>query len=85
MAVELTTVADDAATFHDGTTVDRLDGLDPATDYEHRGIAFRTLARPAGTLRCRIATVNDVHFGELEAWRIDELTEGPIRRAALTR
>jgi 3',5'-cyclic-AMP phosphodiesterase len=82
VTVELTTVDDAAATFHDGTTVERLDGLAPATDYEHAGIAFRTLPRPSGPLRCRFGTVNDVHFGEVEAGRIDENPNGPIRRAA---
>ena len=33
-------------------------------------------------MRCRIGTVNDVHFGEVEAGRIDDHTDGPIRRAA---
>jgi 3',5'-cyclic-AMP phosphodiesterase len=80
VAVELTTVADDAATFHDGTTVDHLDGLEPDTEHERHGITFRTLARPAGRLRCRFGTVNDVHFGETEAGRIEDLAEGPIRR-----
>jgi 3',5'-cyclic AMP phosphodiesterase CpdA len=41
----------------------------------------RTLPPPEGELLCRFATVNDVHFGELEAGRIDDLTDGPIRRA----
>jgi 3',5'-cyclic-AMP phosphodiesterase len=80
--VELTTVADDAATFHDGTTVDQVTDLEPDTAYERHGIAFRTLARPAGALRCRIGTVNDVHFGELEAGRLDEHQAGPVRRVA---
>ena len=80
MAVELTTVADDAATFHDGTTVDHVGDLEPDTAYERHGIPFRTLPRPTGRLRCRFGTVNDVHFGETEAGRIDDLTEGPIRR-----
>ena len=57
--------------FHDGLDVDRVDGLEPDTEYERHGIRFRTLARPAGALRCRIGTVNDVHFGEVEAGRID--------------
>jgi 3',5'-cyclic-AMP phosphodiesterase len=81
--VELTTVADDAATFHDGTTVDHVGGLEPDTDHERHGIAFHTLPRPAGPLRCRIGTVNDVHFGEVEAGRLDEEhLGGPVRRAA---
>jgi predicted phosphodiesterase len=82
VAVELTTVADDAATFHDGTTVERLTGLEPDTAHEHAGISFRTLPRPAGPLRCRFGTVNDVHFGETEAGRIDDNPLGPILRVA---
>ena len=82
MAVELTTVADDAATFHDGVTFEHLAGLEPATEHVHEGIPFRTLPRPSGMLRCRFGTVNDVHLGEVEAGRIDDHAEGPIRRAA---
>ena len=82
MAVELTTVADDAATFHDGTIVDHLAGLASDHEYEYDGISFRTLPRPSGALQCRIGTVNDVHFGEVEAGRIDDHTDGPVRRAA---
>lgn len=82
MAVELTTVADDAATFHDGTDVDHIDGLEPGTAYERHGIAFRTLTRPGGRLRCRVATVNDVHFGEVEAGRVDDHPGGPILRSS---
>ena len=81
MAVELTTVADDAATFHDGTSFEHLGGLEPDAAHEHTGISFRTLPRPSGELRCRIGTVNDVHFGEVEAGRIDDVhTDGPIMR-----
>jgi 3',5'-cyclic AMP phosphodiesterase CpdA len=81
--VELTTVADDAATFHDGTSFEHLGGLEPDTPHEHAGISFRTLPRPSGALRCRIGTVNDVHFGEVEAGRLDDVhTDGPILRVA---
>jgi Icc protein len=80
VAVELTTVADDSATFHDGTSVDHVTGLEPDESYERHGIAFRTLPRPSGPLRCRLATVNDVHFGEVEAGRIDDHPMGPIQR-----
>ncbi len=82
MAVELTTVSDDAATFHDGTTVDRVSGLEPDAVFDRHGIAFRTLPRPSGPLRCRIGTVNDVHFGEVEAGRLDDHPLGPIVRVA---
>ena len=38
------------------------------------------MPRPPGELLCRVATVNDLHFGEVEAGRIDERTDGPIQR-----
>ena len=80
MPRELTTVADDLAVVHDGTAVRRYDGLKPDTEYDFDGIRGRTLPRPRGELLCRLTTVNDVHFGESEAGRIDDLEEGPIRR-----
>jgi predicted phosphodiesterase len=78
--LELTTVADDLVVFHDGLTTHRHDGLDPDTDYEFHGVPVRTLRRPPGELLARVATVNDVHFGETECGRIDDHTEGPIIR-----
>jgi Icc protein len=80
VVLELTTVADDAATFHDGLVVDHLADLQPDTEYEHRGWSFRTLTRPSGRLRCRFGTVNDVHFGEVEAGRLEGHDDGPIKR-----
>lgn len=77
--MDLTTVADDEAVFHDGTTVHRHDGLTPDTDHELRGVTFRTLPAP-GELLCRFATVNDVHFGETEAGLITGV-EMPVFRA----
>lgn len=79
--VEVTTVADDLAVLHDGATVIRRDALDPETTYEILGVEVRTLARPGGELLCRFATANDVHFGEVEAGRIGDHTDGPIQRA----
>jgi predicted phosphodiesterase len=90
--VELTTVADDTATFHirrivdgDGddpvpVAVDEVTGLEPDREYERRGLMFRTLGRPSGALRARFGTVNDVHFGEVEAGRVDDHPMGPIVR-----
>lgn len=84
--VELTTVTDDGAVFHvrravgAPVVVDRVDGLAPDTAYEHRDVRFRTLAGPAGELRCRFGTVNDVHFGEVECGRLDDQPQGPILR-----
>lgn len=82
---EVTTVADDLAVLHvvrDGAAAaHRFFGLEPDTEYELLGASVRTLPRPPGELLCRLATVNDVHFGETEAGRIDDLTEGPIQRS----
>ncbi len=80
--MDVTTVADDLVVTHEGTTVRRYDGLEPATDHELDGVTVRTLDRPAGELLCRIATVNDVHFGETEAGLLEEAPGlGPVRRS----
>jgi 3',5'-cyclic AMP phosphodiesterase CpdA len=79
---ELTTVADDLAVFHHGQHVIRHENLEPHTFYTEHGIDFHTLARPNGKLLSRIATVNDVHYGETECGRIDDLPDGPIQRSA---
>jgi Icc protein len=75
--MDLTTVADDEAVIHDGFEVRRYDGLEPDHPYEYDGIAFRTLARPAGAHLCTFVTVNDVHFGEVECGIIEGLDIGP--------
>lgn len=84
--VEITTVADDLAVLHRGTDVERHEGLEPDTVYRlgtgpFGPVEVRTLPRPVGELLCRVATVNDVHFGEVEAGRIDDHPDGPIQRA----
>jgi len=66
---------------HDRGTVSRHEHLQPATTYTIMGREITTLARPDGALLSRFATVNDVHFGEVEAGRIDDHTDGPIQRA----
>ena len=78
--VELTTVADDEAVAHDGTTVRRYEGLEPDTDYSFDGLDFRTLPAPGERL-ASFATVNDVHFGETECGVIEGLDLGPIHRS----
>ncbi len=80
--MDLTTVADDLIVLHDGTQVYRYDDLAPGTEYEIHNHFITTAQRPAGPLLCRFATVNDVHFGETEAGRIDDSPQGPIQRAA---
>ena len=63
--------------------VHRLEGLAPGTDVRRSAGSHVTHARPPrGELLCRFATVNDVHFGEVEAGRIDDDPTGPIQRAA---
>jgi Icc protein len=79
--MDVTTVADDLVVIHDGLVVHRLDNLEADTRYTVAGLTVQTLPRPAGIAMCRFATVNDVHFGEVEAGRIDNLPDGPIRRA----
>ena len=80
--MELTTVTDDEIVVHDGIEVHRRVGLDPDRDHEVAGIAARTLPRPAGERLCTFATVNDVHFGEVECGIIEGLPSGPTFRAA---
>ncbi len=79
--MDITTVADDLVVLHDGLDVRRFDGLSADTEHDLDGTKVHTLARPDGELLCRFATVNDVHFGEVEAGKIDDLPDGPIRRS----
>ncbi|WP_195210382.1 metallophosphoesterase family protein [Actinomarinicola tropica] len=76
--MELTTVADDEVVFHAGADVRRHTGLAPDTEHVLEGIAVRTLPAP-GELLCRVATVNDVHFGETECGVIEGV-ETPVFR-----
>jgi Icc protein len=80
VAVELTTVADDLVVIHDGADVHRWTNLRPGTVVSYDGLEVETPPRPAGELLARFATVNDVHFGEVECGRIDDLPQGPILR-----
>ena len=80
--VDITTVADDLIVAHDGVAVARLEHLQPDTTYAVFGQEITTLSRPDGALLCRIGTVNDVHFGEVECGSVDDHPDGPIQRAA---
>ena len=80
--MDITTVADDLIVCHDGDTVVRLENLQPASTHTVGGVDVTTLPRPAGELLCRLATVNDVHFGEVECGRFDGHEGGPIERAS---
>lgn len=75
--MELTTVTDREAVFYDGTERVLVDGLPPDSVVEVLGHGFRTMPAP-GELLARVATVNDVHFGETEAGRIEGHDTGPI-------
>jgi len=76
--LEVTTVADDEAVVFEGGRHTHYDDLSPDTDYDFDGASFRTLPRPAGERLATIATVNDVHFGELECGVLEGLELGPI-------
>ncbi|MBV9412872.1 MAG: hypothetical protein JO148_14875, partial [Acidimicrobiia bacterium] len=76
--LEVTTVADDEAVVFEGAEHTRYDGLEPDTNYEFDGASFRTLPRPPGERLATVATVNDVHFGELECGVLEGLELGPI-------
>ncbi|MDQ1445137.1 MAG: 3,5-cyclic-AMP phosphodiesterase [Acidimicrobiaceae bacterium] len=77
---ELTTVAEDEAVFHRGEAAIVHDGLEPDTEYTFHGVAFRTLPRPPGERLATFATVNDVHFGEVECGLLDGIDIGPVLR-----
>src|SRR5436305_14708268 len=77
-ALEVTTVADDSAVVFEGPNPRRYDDLSPDTDYDFDGASFRTLPRPPRERLATLATVNDVHFGELECRVLEGLELGPI-------
>jgi len=78
-------VADDMIVAHQpapASAVVRLTDLQPDTTHHIGDRVVRTLARPDGELLCRIATVNDLHFGEVECGKLDDDPRGPIQRVA---
>ena len=77
---ELSTVGTDVAVVHEGAEVRRYEGLEPDTDHDIEGFAFRTLPAP-GELLATFATVNDVHFGEEVCGLIDGSDVGPVFRS----
>jgi len=81
--MDLTTLAPDEAVFFDAGEPIHLVELEPDTQYDDIDPAlppFRTLPEPDGELLCRIATVNDVHFGETECGVIHGSDIGPTYR-----
>ena len=67
---EWMTVADDEVVRYHGADRSVFDGLRPDTKYTFDEESVTTLPR-RGELLCRIATVNDVHFGETVCGHID--------------
>src|SRR5689334_18607229 len=81
MTPEVVTVADDEVVIFEGGVARHHDGLAPATEHTLDGIAVRTLERPAGALLCRFATVNDVHFGEVDCGVLTAFPDSPVFRS----
>ena len=46
--MDVTTVTDDSAVLHEGTTLHRVDGLTADTDHERFGVELPHAATPAG-------------------------------------
>lgn len=80
--MELTTVTEDEAVFFDGTRVLRIGDLSPGSAHRAHGVDFRTLDRPGGRRLATVATVNDVHFGEDGAGRVEGSDIGPVMVSA---
>jgi Icc protein len=81
MTVEVHTVADDEVVLFDDHDWTRIEGLDPDHEYTVLGETFRTLPRPPGPRLATFATVNDVHFGEVECGLVEGMEIGPVLRA----
>jgi 3',5'-cyclic AMP phosphodiesterase CpdA len=71
---ELMTLADDEAVVFRGPEIRRFDELAPDTEVDLDGHVVRTLPR-RGELLARVATVNDVHFGETVCGKVDGVDE----------
>ena len=79
---EVTSVTDDEVVIFDGAERFVYGDLAPDTEHDLDGVAVRTLARPAGELLSRFATVNDVHFGETECGVLEGFELGPVFASA---
>lgn len=78
MTVEVTTVGVDHAVLHRGANVRRFDGLRSDAVHDLDGVEIHTLSHPGGELLGRFATVNDVHFGEVECGLVEGTDIGPV-------
>jgi predicted phosphodiesterase len=76
--MDLTTVADDEAVLHEAGREHRFADLEPGTDYQRAGLAFRTLDTPPGERLATFCTVNDVHFGEIECGILNGIDDEPV-------
>jgi len=65
---EVISVSASTAELFVGGEIVVLDGLEPETTYLEQGCSFTTL-EDLGPVRSRVATMNDVHFGETECGR----------------
>lgn len=68
------TLADDEAVVFRGASVTVYADLEPDTEVDLDGHVVRTLPR-RGELLARVATVNDVHFGETVCGKVDGVDE----------
>lgn len=57
-----------------------VDGLDADVDLPYLPSTVTTLERPAGALVATVATVNDLHFGEVECGRLEGWGEELVDR-----
>ncbi len=84
---ELSTVADDEVVVHvpaseeSEARVVRRTELSADADHEVEGILVHTLAAAPGERLATVATVNDLHFGEVECGVIEGLEMGPVLRS----
>jgi predicted phosphodiesterase len=76
MSIEISSVSDDEVVAFDGAHRRVVSGLSPDTIVDIEGVSVRTLPRP-GRLLGRVATVNDVHFGEVRCGVIEGTDIGP--------
>lgn len=96
---DLTTVAEDEVVFHlhspdksqgsdeaggwPGPGYEVISGLAPGTPVLRHGFETHSLERPPGELLCKFATVNDVHFGEIECGKVGDLGDAVSHLAGL--
>lgn len=75
---ELVSIGVNDVEIFDGETIRRHNGLPPNTDGVIDGVSFRTLT-DVGEFLATVATVNDVHLGEVECGKIVGIAEAAFR------